>query len=108
MRNLRVWDGKHIEVKLKEIIPQLMEENEVKDSAEKVEECIKLVSDETMLDGQRTIRGVMRVGPSAKGKSKTISVAFCFRFSILLISRYSRRWRETSPSCHTMSIPSHI
>jgi hypothetical protein len=67
MRNLRVWDGKHIEVKLKEIIPQLMEENEVKDSAEKVEECIKLVSDETMLDGQRTIRGVMRVGPSAKG-----------------------------------------
>lgn len=23
MRNLRIWDGKHIEVKLKEIIPQV-------------------------------------------------------------------------------------
>jgi hypothetical protein len=25
MRNLRVWDGKHIEVKLKEIIPQVFD-----------------------------------------------------------------------------------
>ena len=107
MRNLRVWDGKHIEVKLKEIIPQLMEENEVKDSAEKVEQCIKLVSDETMLDGQRTIRGVMRVGPSAKGKPQTASFLFCFRLFIPLPSRYSCGWRETSPSCDTMSIASN-
>ena len=67
MRNLRVWDGKHIEAKLKEIIPKLMEENEIKDAVEKVEKGIKAVSDETMKDGQRTLRGVVRVGPSAKG-----------------------------------------
>ena len=36
MRNLRVWDGKHIEAKLKEIIPKLMEENEIKDAVEQV------------------------------------------------------------------------
>ena len=29
MRNLRVWDGKHIEVKLKEIIPQVKPEIEI-------------------------------------------------------------------------------
>ena len=67
MRNLRVWDGKHIEAKLKEIIPKLMEENEIKDAVERVEKGIKAVSDETMLDGQRTLRGVVRVGPAAKG-----------------------------------------
>ena len=67
MRNLRVWDGKHIEAKLKEIIPKLMEENEIKDAVEKVEKGTKAVSDETMKDGQRTLRGVVRVGPSAKG-----------------------------------------
>jgi len=44
-----------------------MEENEIKDSAEKVEKGLKLVSDETMVNGERTIRGVMRVGPAAKG-----------------------------------------
>ena len=39
----------------------------VLDAVEKVEKGIKAVSDETMKDGQRTLRGVVRVGPSAKG-----------------------------------------
>jgi hypothetical protein len=44
-----------------------MEENEIKDAAEKIEKGLKAVSDETMVEGQRAIRGVMRVGPAAKG-----------------------------------------
>jgi len=67
MRNLRIWDGKHIESKLKQIVPKLMEENEIKDAVERVEKGVKKVSDETMVNGQRTLRGVVRVGPAAKG-----------------------------------------
>ena len=73
MRNLRIWDGKHIESKLKQIVPKLMEENEIKDAVERVEKGVKKVSDETMVDGQRTLRGVVRVGPAAKGTPRGIS-----------------------------------
>jgi len=44
-----------------------MEENEIQNAAEKVEKGLKSVSDETMVEGERSIRGVMRVGPAAKG-----------------------------------------
>ena len=79
MRNLRIWDGKHIESKLKQIVPKLMEENEIKDAVERVEKGVKKVSDETMVDGQRTLRGVVRVEPAAKGTPRGISFLSSFR-----------------------------